>query len=101
MTKVESIAIPEDFKEDISRAVKILKDGGCPEIFLFGSGIKGKIREKSDLDLAITGCPRGSFFQLLGKLLLELKHPVDLVKLDITDPFALHLKKEGDLIRIG
>jgi hypothetical protein len=32
---------------------------------------------------------------------LELKHPVDLVKLDITDPFALHLKKEGDLIRIG
>jgi predicted nucleotidyltransferase len=101
MTTVEGITIPEDFKEDISRAVRILKDAGCSEIFLFGSGTKGKFRERSDLDLAITGCPHGSFFQLLGKLLLELKHPVDLVKLDTKDDFALYLKKEGDLIRIG
>ncbi len=101
MIKTENIAIPEAFQEDISRAIRILKEGGCTEIFLFGSGITGKVRDGSDIDLAVRGCPQGCFFHLLGRLLLELHHPVDLVDLDTGDAFAQYLQKEGELVRVG
>jgi predicted nucleotidyltransferase len=101
MTKTGNIAIPEVFREDISRAVRILKEGGCSEIFLFGSGVTRKVRDESDIDLAIRGCPHGSFFQLLGRLLWELDHPVDLVNLDTQDAFVQYLRKEGVLVRVG
>lgn len=101
MIKTEKVAIPEVFQEDIGRAVRILKEGGCSEIFFFGSGVTGKIRDGSDIDLAIRGCPQGHFFRLLGRLLWELDRPVDLVNLDAQDAFAQHLQTEGVLVRVG
>lgn len=95
------LQIPEIYQKDVGRAAEILKTAGCTEIFLFGSLATGKVRENSDIDLAIRGCPRGKFFQLLGKLLLELDHPVDLVNLDRQVPFSLYLEKEGGLFQIG
>jgi predicted nucleotidyltransferase len=96
-----NIAVPDVFQEDINRAVKILKEGGCTEIYLFGSGVTGKVRNGSDIDLAVRGCPQGHFFHLLGRLLWELDHPADLVDLDAPDAFAQYLQKEGVLLRIG
>lgn len=101
MSNLEKATVPKIFQEDIARAVRILKEGGCSEIFLFGSGAEGRMRELSDIDIAIKGCPPGHFFRLLGKLLWELKHPVDLVNLDTLDPFAKYLQKEGTLLQIG
>ena len=63
-----NIAVPDVLQEDINRAVKILKEGGCTEIYLFGSGVAGKVRHGSDVDLAVRGCPQGHFFHLLGRL---------------------------------
>lgn len=100
MEKRES-KIPSAFQKDISRAVEILKQWGCKDIFLFGALGEGKVRDGSDIDIAIRGCPPGKFFYLLGKLLLALEHSVDLVNLDSSDPFARYLEKEGRLIRIG
>jgi len=60
----------------------------------------GGVKGKSDIDLAIRGCPQGIFFHLLGKLLMELDYPVDLVDLDRQDAFAQYLEKEGELIPI-
>jgi predicted nucleotidyltransferase len=99
--ETERSAVPAVFQEDIHRAVRILKEGGCSEIYLFGSGITGKIRVESDIDFAVRGCPQGRFFHLLGRLLWELDHPVDLVDLDAQDAFAQYLQKEGELLRIG
>jgi predicted nucleotidyltransferase len=93
--------IPEAFRSDIERAVEILKEGGCSEIFLFGSLAEGRSRENSDIDLAVRGCPPRDFFRLLGRLLTELKHSVDLVDLDENSPFSRFLQKEGTLIRVG
>ena len=93
--------LPADYKRDILRAVEILKNGGCSDIFLFGSLTTGEYGNKSDIDLAIRGCPRGKFFHLLGKLLFELRHSVDLVNLDNQDAFSRYLKKEGELVQIG
>lgn len=101
MIKIEDIAVPEGFREDLARAVRILKEEGCSEIFLFGSGAEGKVREGSDIDLAIRGCPPGRFFRLLGRLLRELDSPVDLVNLGTQDPFAQYLQKEGVLHQVG
>ena len=91
----------EAFQKDIRQAAQILKEAGCTGIYLFGSAAKGQVGHTSDIDLAIQGCPKGSFFHLLGKLLLELDHSVDLVNLDGQDAFAQYLLEEGELFEIG
>ena len=90
----------EDLKKELGKAVKILKAGGCREVYLFGSAKSGKWAKKSDLDLAVRGCPPGKFFPLLGKLLLQLKYPVDLINLDNQDAFSRFLENEGELFQI-
>jgi len=97
----DNFTIPKILQKDVNRAIRILKDGGCSEIFLFGSGVTGRFRKNSDIDLAIRGCPRSRFFNLLGRLIMELDHQVDLVNLDIQSPFTNYLQKEGTLVRIG
>ena len=101
MTRAENVTFPESFQHDIDRAVKILEEEGCSEIFLFGSGAAGTPGKHSDIDLAVRGCPRGQFFRVLGRLLLEIERPVDLVNLDTDDAFAQYLLHQGDLLRIG
>lgn len=97
----EKFKPPTAFKEDIRRAVEILKEAGCTDVFLFGSLGAGKVRDGSDIDIAIRGCPPGKFFSLLGKLLLALDHSVDLVNLDSQDAFARYLEKEGRTLKVG
>lgn len=94
-------AIPAVFQEYIERAVRILKEGGCTEVVLFGSAATGKVREDSDIDIAVRGCPEGSLFHLLGRLLMELDRSIDLVKLDGEDHFAHYLQEHVELVRIG
>ena len=101
MIKTDGLPLPKAFQEDIRRAVRILKAAGCSEIFLFGSMGTGMVTEASDIDIAIRGCPQGQFFHLLGRLLWELDHSVDLVDLDAHNAFAKYLEKEGVLLRIG
>ena len=97
----ETYHIPEDMREDITRAAHLLKEAGCSEVFVFGSAATGKVSAESDLDMAIRGCPRGRFFELLGKLIRELRHSVDLVNLDAADPFARRLEEDGELVRVA
>ena len=101
MTETSEITIPAAFQPDLARAVRILKEGGCSEVFVFGSLAAGRARLSSDIDLAVRGCPTGEFFRLLGKLLCELQHPVELVDLDAPDPFAQFLLEQGALQRVG
>ena len=97
----ENLIHAQQLEPDIHRAINILKTSGCSEIFLFGSAVRGNVRPDSDLDLAIRGCPPGQFFHILGRLLIELDHPVDLVNLDSSDAFSNRLQGEGALVRIG
>ena len=93
--------IPDRYSQDIKLAIEILKSEGCTEIYLFGYLAEGDYREESDIDLAVKGCPSDKFFHVLGKLLLELNHKVDLVDLDRKDPFAEYLISEGELIHVS
>jgi len=89
------------YESDLHRAVEILKGAGCTQIFLFGSLATGQVSDQSDIDLAVRGCPKGKFFHLLGRLVFELKHPVDLVNLDSRDAFARYLEEKKELLRVG
>ncbi len=92
---------PADVARDLARAVAILKAGGCKEVYLFGSTATGTRQAGSDLDLAVCGCPPHSFFQLLGHLLSDLEHPVDLVDLDLPGPFVEALLSSEKLVYLG
>ena len=92
--------IPEEFRKDVQLAAQILKEAGCSQVFVFGSLASGKTRRDSDIDLAVRGCPEGQYFRILGRLLLELDHPVDLVLLDRRDPFGLFLQEQQELVQI-
>lgn len=92
---------PAEYRADIERAVRILKAGGCREIHVFGSVAEGRTREGSDLDLAVRGCPQGRFFPLLGELLTELEHSVDLVDLDRDSRLVEFLRKYELLVHVG
>jgi len=101
MVAVAPEAIHPEFREDIRRAWRILTDGGCSDVFLFGSVPEGDAGPTSDIDIAVRGCPARSLFGLFGKLLMELKHSVDLVDLDECSDFADRLVTEERLFRVA
>ena len=98
---LEASSISHTFKKDIDRAVQILKDEGCMEIYVFGSIATGESDSNSDIDLAVRGCPPGNFFHTLGRLMWELDHPVDLVDLNEPSIFVRYLLGSGELVRVG
>jgi len=94
-------SLSADLQRDVSEAVAILKEGGCSEIFVFGSLTAPHKRAQNDIDLAIRGCPEGEFFRLMGRVMMNLNYPVDIINLDSSDPFARFLEKEGNLKKIA
>jgi predicted nucleotidyltransferase len=88
-------------KRRVEKAASLLKSAGCKEVYLFGSVAEGNDNESSDIDIAIKGCPPGRFFELLGKLMLELDCRVDLVNLDHGDAFSKHLLNKGQLLHVA
>ena len=93
--------LPEEYRADVEHAVRILKEGGCREVYVFGSVAEGMAGVRSDIDLAVRGCPPEKFFPLLGKLMVELEHPVELVDLDTAARMAGFLEREGELLHVG
>lgn len=92
--------VPKKYREDVQRGIDILKEAGCKEVYLFGSLINGNEREGSDIDIAVRGCPTGMYFHILGKLMYELNHPVDLINLDEKDDFVNNLERKGRLTHV-
>ena len=85
----------------LSKAVKILKDSACTELFLFGSQANGKATAFSDVDLGVRGLPSQCFFSLHFDLERALNMKVDLVDFDYQKDFYELLKKHGELKKIG
>jgi len=93
--------LPTEYKRDIDRAVQILRQGGCTEVHLFGSIAEDRVTSRSDSDLAVRGCPPEKFFALLGELMVELEHAIDLVDLDADKELAEFLQQHGELLHVG
>lgn len=98
---IKQINLPEQIKSDLEKAINILKELGCKEIFLFGSVVTGNYTKYSDIDLAITGCPKEKYYYAIGKLYSELEHEIDLVNLDKNTTFVKNLKQSGEFIKVA
>ncbi len=94
-------AIPDEYRADVTRAVEICKEEGCRAVYLLGSVKTGRSRPWSDLDIGVRGCPSERFYRLLGRLMDELTHPVDLVDLDLETRMADFLEQERQLLHVG
>ena len=99
-TKYNLKPIPSSHRADVRKAVKILRRAGCKEIYVFGSIVKGSVTPDSDIDFAVRGIPPSSFFDVYGKLIGGLDHPVDLIDLESGDRFSHLLQTEGHLHRV-
>jgi len=85
----------------IAKAAAALKAAGAREVYVFGSAGKGRLRPDSDVDIAVSGLPPEGFFRAMGKASRAVGRPVDLIDLDVENPFTRYLKEEGELQRVG
>jgi len=93
--------ISDVYKKDIEKAVEILKNEGCKEIYLFGSLVTGKYNKYSDIDIGIKGLDPLKFFNVYGKLCSNIKNNIDLNDFDFNIDFFKIVKKHKELIKIG
>ena len=95
-------SLPEFYQKEIEKAIKILKENGAKEVFLFGSMVNGKFHENSDIDLAVKGLQEKNFFKVASILNFELKNQIDLVDLDDKENrFSQMILKLGGLLKVG
>ena len=85
----------------IEKAAAALKAARAREVYVFGSASKGKLHPESDVDMAVSGLSPEVFFRAMGKASRALGRPVDLVDLDVENPFTRYLKEEGELQRVA
>ena len=55
--------LPISYQEDIEKAVKILKENGAKEVYIFGSIANGKFNANSDIDIAVRGLNEKEFYK--------------------------------------
>ena len=93
--------IPIKYREDIRKATNLLKNEGCRNVFLFGSLVKGKIHENSDIDIGISGLPPQKYLKVYAQLDKEISSKVDLVDFDANADFYSLLNSIGEVVTIG
>lgn len=86
---------------DLERAVQILREEGCREVYLFGSVATGDAGAGSDIDLGIRDYPRERFFHIYGRLMIELEHQTDLVDFGHQAALFSLLSEIGEVRRIA
>jgi predicted nucleotidyltransferase len=90
----------KELKQRIAQAADVLKKAGAREVYLFGSAATGKLREHSDVDMAVSGLPPEKFFEAMGEASDLLDVPMDLIDLDEQNPFTEYLRHHGKLVRV-
>jgi uncharacterized protein len=91
----------DTLKGRIEKVTAILKAAGAREVYAFGSAVRGRLREDSDVDLAVSGLPPDRFFRAMGEATGVLGRSLDLVDLDEDTPFTRYLRDEEELERVA
>jgi len=92
--------IPEEYREDLKKAVKILKKAGAEKIYIFGSIINGTYNNNSDLDIGFKG-EINNYFKILGKLIMELEHDVDLLEFEEDKEIVQYILNHKEYIEVA
>ena len=85
----------------VRRAAELLTQAGASEVYVFGSVARGQARPESDLDLAVRGLPAARYYDIVGRLLMQLRCGVDLVELDRPGGIARTPADLGDHHRVA
>ena len=89
---------PEPIRSDIESAVRILKDHGAHDVYLFGSVLQATDPAAiGDIDIAVSGLDPRKFFKAYASLMMALQYPFDLVDLDDDGAFVRTLREDGRL----
>ena len=96
----ESLALAARAREDLPKAVEILKKYGAKRIVIFGSLCRtGQFHPGSDIDLAVEGIPSRYFIRAAADLMMSMDWPIDLKPLEeLGDLFRDMIIKKGELI---
>jgi len=97
----EGSKMDEELRKAIERAAAVLKSYGASEVYVFGSASAGKMREGSDVDLAVSGLPPAVFFRAMSRAADALGRELDLIDLDHENAFTRYLREEGELHRVA
>lgn len=62
MNRTSGLAETEVLRQLIDEAASILTEEGAREVYLFGSAASGRVREDSDIDLAVSGFAAGEIW---------------------------------------
>ena len=80
-------------QEDKTKITELAQRYGVSQILLFGSALLKD--DFSDIDLAVKGIKPELFFKFYGELIFKVSKPVDLIDLDIDNPFVKLVQQEG------
>ena len=75
-------AMEAALQQRIRDAAARLREHGATAVYLFGSSVRGPLRDDSDIDLAVTGLPARVFFKAVAEASRIVGRSVDVVELD-------------------
>lgn len=90
-----------ELREAFERAAAALRRLGAKEVYVFGSAATGRLRDDSDVDLAVSGLPPSVFFEAMAEAASALGREVDMIDLDDDNAFTRYLREEGELQRVA
>jgi uncharacterized protein len=90
----------ERLRASLPEAARLLREGyGAERVVLFGSLATGRLREQSDVDLAVWGLPVQDYFAALADLMGLFEAPVDLVRIeDAPESLRERVEAEGVIL---
>ena len=96
----DSLALAARAREDLPKAVDILKKYGAKRILLFGSLCRsGRFHPGSDIDLAVEGIPSQHFIRAAADLMMSMDWQIDLKPLEeLHNLFREMIINKGELI---
>lgn len=85
----------------IREAAALLIRRGATAVYVFGSATTNRLRDDSDIDMAVEGLPAAVFFRAMAEASRIVGRPVDLVALDRGDGIGDALRRSGGLARVA
>jgi len=90
-----------ELQQRIRDAAARLREHGATAVYLFGSSVRGPMRDDSDIDLAVTGLPARVFFKAVADASRIVGRSVDVVELDRGEEVAEALRRFEGLLQVA
>jgi len=75
---------------------RVLRGFGARRAWVFGSVARGRVHERSDLDLAVEGLGAGRHFEACARMAALVPVPLDVLVMETADAaFAARIRREG------